>query len=123
MSAARPAPSPARHLRARPRAALAIAALLAGPLSLAACRAEARARATMEKHGTAFALCKEITDQLRMKPGEHRCSLVSSMGLDASMKDTGLDPGAIDRLRSEWLAKTGYQPYYIPAELRAPENR
>ena len=95
------------------------ALLFAGLLALGAgCSPEAKAKSTLEKYETAFRICKEETDKMKMAPGEHRCALVSSMALDMSMKDTGLDDAKITSMRDEWLTKSGYKAFYIPADKR-----
>lgn len=103
---------------------LTIALLFAGLLAFGAgCSPEAKAKETLGKYETAFRICKEETEKMNMKPGEHRCALVSSMALDMSLRDTGLDDAKIKTMRDEWLDKSGYKAFYIPAEKRAPENR
>lgn len=95
------------------------ALFFAGLLALGAgCSPEAKAKSTLEKYETAFRICKEETDKMKMAPGEHRCALVSSMALDMSMADTGLDDAKIASMRDEWLTKSGYKAFYIPADKR-----
>lgn len=100
--------------------ALSFAALVAFG---AGCSPESKAKDMLGKYETAFRICKEETEKMNMKPGEHRCALVSSMALDMSLKDTGLDEAKIKTMRDEWLDKSGYKAFYIPAEKRAPEHR
>jgi hypothetical protein len=92
-------------------------------LAIAGCSPESKAKSTLEKYETAFRICKEETEKTKQKPGEHRCALVSSMALDMSMKDTGLDDASIDKMRDEWLDKSGYKAFYIPKAQRAPEHQ
>lgn len=96
-------------------------ALLA--LSLTGCSPESKAQGTLEKYETAFRICKEETEKMSMKPGEHRCALISSMALDMSLKDSGLDEAKVNQMRTEWLDKSGYKPFYIPKEQRKPEHQ
>jgi hypothetical protein len=105
------------------RSTLPFAALLLGALALAGCSPEAKAQSTLQKYETVFNICKEETAKAGMKPGEHRCSLVSSMAVDMSLKDSGLDDAKIKLALGEWLDKTGYKPFYIPPDKRAPEHR
>lgn len=92
-------------------------------LALGGCSPESKAKSTLEKYETAFRICKEETEKNKMAPGEHRCALISSMALDMSLKDTGLDEAAAGKMRDEWLDKTGYKPFYIPKEQRKPEHQ
>jgi hypothetical protein len=93
-------------------------------LSLTACSPESKAKDTLEKYeNLAFRICKEETEKMKMKPGEHQCALITSMALDMSLKDTGLEEAKINEMREAWLDKSGYRPYYIPKEMRKPEHR
>lgn len=94
-----------------------------GAFSLLGCSPESKAKSTLEKYETVFRICKEETEKVKMKPGEHQCALVSSMALDMSLRDTGLDDAKTKTMRDEWLDKAGYKAFYIPAEKRAPEHR
>ncbi len=99
------------------------ATLVMFTLFLAACSPESKAKTTLEKYETAFRICKEETDKVKMKPGEHRCALITSMALDMSLRDSGLEAAKVDSMREEWLTKSGYKPFYIPKEQRKPEHQ
>ncbi len=101
------------------RLALALALVLAS----VGCSPEAKAKKTMEKYESTFGMCKKITEEAKMKPGEHDCALVTSMALDMGLKDTGLEESKVTPMRDEWLDKSGYKPFYIPADKRKPEHR
>lgn len=106
------------------RAIIAPAALIFAALTLGVgCSPESKAKSTLEKYETAFRICKEETEKNHMKPGEHRCALITSMAVDMSLKDTGVEEAKGKQMLSDWLDKSGYRPYYIPPEKRAPENR
>lgn len=102
---------------------VALALSFAGLLAfVAGCSPEEKAKSTLQKYEAAFNICKEETEKTKMQPGEHRCALVSSMALDMSMNDTGLDEAKIKSMRDEWLEKTGYKPFYIPADKRGSQK-
>ena len=92
-------------------------------LASTGCSPESRAQKTMEKSETTFKMCKDITAEAKMKPGEHDCALVTSMALDMGLKDSGLEEGKLAPMRDAWLDKSGYKPFYIPADKRKPEHR
>lgn len=102
---------------------LTIIAFVFGALALAGCSPESKAKSTLEKYETAFRICKEETEKHDMKPGEHKCALITSMALDMSLRDSGLEEAKAKTMRDEWLDKSGYKAFYIPAEQRAPEHR
>ena len=92
-------------------------------LPLVGCSPEAKAKKTMEKYESTFKICKDMTEELKLKPGEHDCALVTSMALDMGLKDSGLEQSKLEPMRNEWLEKSGYKPYYVFAEKRKPEHR
>ena len=102
---------------ARPLLALACAALAA---CAAGCSAESKAATVLAKHEGAFRVCQEEMEKMKAARWEHRCALVASMALDASLQDTGLDAPRIQQMRDAWLDRTGYRPLYVSAEKRAP---
>jgi alcohol dehydrogenase YqhD (iron-dependent ADH family) len=107
------------------RASIAMSAALAiFAFSLAGCSPESKAKDTLEKYeNLAFKICKEETEKMKMKPGEHQCAYITSMALDMSLKDSGLEEAQINKMREEWLDKSGYRAYYIPKEKRKPEHQ
>lgn len=106
------------------RGIIAPVTLLLGALALGAgCSPESKAKSTLEKYETAFRICKEETEKSHMKPGEHRCALITSMAVDMSLRDSGVEEAKAKQMLGDWLDKSGYRPYYIPPEKRAAENR
>jgi hypothetical protein len=83
------------------------------------CSAESKASAALAKHEGAFRVCKEEMDKMKAAHWEHRCTLVASMALDASLADSGLDEARARRMRDDWLRATGYEALYVPADKRA----
>ncbi|MEZ4296960.1 MAG: hypothetical protein R3B70_18490 [Polyangiaceae bacterium] len=102
---------------------IALFSLALGAFALTGCSPESKAKSTLEKYETVFRICKEETEKVKMEPGKHQCALVSSMALDMSLRDTGLDDAKVATMREEWLTKSGYKAFYIPADQRAPEHR
>lgn len=86
----------------------------------AGCSAESKATTALAKHEGAFRVCQEEMEKMKAARWEHRCTLVASMALDASLQDTGLDAARIQQMRDAWLDRKGYRPLYVPAEKRAP---
>lgn len=107
------------------KASIALSAALAiFALSLTGCSPESKAKDTLEKYETlAFRICKEETEKMKMKPGEHQCAYITSMALDMSLKDSGLEEAKINEMREAWLDKSGLRAYYIPKEKRKPEHQ
>ena len=93
--------------------------LLAGALAIAAgCSAESKAEAALAKHEGAFRVCQEEMEKMKAARWEHRCALVASMALDASLADTGLGDAKIEQMRDAWLDSSGYKDLYVPPEKR-----
>lgn len=92
-------------------------------LSAAGCDREAKARAVLAKHKVAFDVCREEIEKAKMAGWDHRCTLVASMALDVSLRDTGLDEAKIRELRDKWLDETGMRALYVPEDKRPPQDR
>ncbi|MFO0587363.1 MAG: hypothetical protein U0441_07485 [Polyangiaceae bacterium] len=86
------------------------------------CDREAKARAVLAKHKGAFEVCREEIEKAKVAGWDHRCTLVASMALDVSLRDTGLDEARIRDLRDRWLDETGMRPLYVPEEKRPAAN-
>jgi hypothetical protein len=106
-----------------PRIAFTFLFLCGAALLVPGCSPESKAQSTLEKYKDVFRICKEETEKTQMKPGEHRCSTVSSMAVEMSLKDSGLEDAKSKEMLSKWLDENGYKAYYIPPEKRAPEHR
>lgn len=104
-------------MKNRPARMVAGAAVL-GAFFVLGCSPESKAKGTLEKYETVFRICKEETEKTSMKPGEHRCAVVSSMAVEMSLADTGLEPAKQKEMLDKWLDEKGYKAYYIPPEKR-----
>lgn len=89
-------------------------------LTSAGCDREAKARAVLAKHKGAFDVCREEIEKAKIAGWDHRCTLVASMALDVSLRDTGLDEARIRELRDRFLEDNGIGALYIPEDKRPP---
>jgi hypothetical protein len=104
-------------MKTRPARLLASAAAV-GAIFVLGCSPESKAKSTLEKYETVFRICKEETEKTSMQPGEHRCAVVSSMAVEMSLADTGLEQAKQKEMLDKWLDEKGYKAYYIPPEKR-----
>lgn len=84
----------------------------------AACSPESKAQSSLEKYEAAFKTCKKITEEAKMKPGTHRCTKITSMAVEMSMEDSGLEEAKWRPMLTSWLDKTGYSTYYADEAKR-----
>lgn len=102
----------------RPRFALRSTAVLALGLLALACSPESKAKKTLEKYEVAFNECKKITEEFGAEPGTHYCSKVTSMALEMSLDDDGLDKATRDKMIAEWAAANPLGKLYADEKAR-----
>jgi hypothetical protein len=100
------------------RFALRSSALLAVGMLLLACSPEKKAEKLLVKYETAFNECKKITEEVGAEPGTQYCTKITSMALEMSLDDTGLDKAARDKMISDWASSNDLGKYYADEKAR-----
>lgn len=93
-------------------------ALLGVALLLTGCSPEAKAKKALEDYEVAWKECKKITEEVGAEPGTHYCSKVTSMALEMSMEDTGLDAAAQKKAIEDWAKASEYGKLYADEKAR-----
>lgn len=91
---------------------------LALGLLLVACSPEAKAEKVFDKYEVAFEECKKISEEDGAEPGTHYCSKVTSMALEMSLDDTGIDAATRDKMIADWSAKNPLGELYVDEDER-----
>jgi hypothetical protein len=100
------------------RLALRSSALLALGMLMLACSPEKKAEKVFEKYEVAFNECKKITEEVGAEPGTHYCSKVSSMALEMSLDDTGIDKATRDKMIGDWSSSNPLGEFYADEKAR-----
>ncbi|PRP91827.1 hypothetical protein ENSA5_52650 [Enhygromyxa salina] len=100
------------------RVALRSSALLALGTLMLACSPEEKAEKVFEKYENAFAECKKITEEVGADPGTHYCTKITSMALEMSLDDTGIDKGTRDEMISGWVGSNPLGKFYADETAR-----
>ncbi|GEM_PF-4125815 len=95
-----------------PSAALALALISTG------CSPEKKAAGALEDYEVAFKECKKITEEAGIDPGTHYCTKITSMALEMSLEETGLDAAAQKKTIEEWVKSSDLGEYYADEAAR-----
>lgn len=93
-------------------------AMLALGLLALACSPEDKAKRLFEKYEVAFGECKKITEEVGAEPGTHYCTKISSMALEMSLDDTGIDKATRDKMIGEWASSNPLGKFYADEKAR-----
>ena len=102
----------------RTRTVLRSSAVLALGLLALACSPESKAKKTLEDYEVAFNECKKISEEVGAEPGTHYCTKVSSMALEMSLDDTGIDKATRDKMIGEWVSSSPLGKFYADEKAR-----
>jgi hypothetical protein len=100
------------------RLALRSSALLAVSMLMLACSPESKAEKVLVKYETVFNECKKITEEIGAEPGTQYCTKVSSMALEMSLDDTGVDKATRDKMIAAWAGSNPLGGYYADEKAR-----
>jgi hypothetical protein len=100
------------------RTALRSSVLFALSMIVLACSPEKKAEKVFEKYEIAFGECKKITEEIGAEPGTHYCSKVSSMALEMSLDDTGIDEATRDKMIGDWVSSNPLGKFYADEKAR-----
>ena len=93
-------------------------ALLTLGLLALACSPEKKAAKVLEDYEIVFTECEKITKEVGAEPGTHYCTKVSSMALEMSLDDTGLDKAARDKMIGDWAGSNPLGKFYADEKAR-----
>lgn len=88
----------------------------------AACTPEMKAKRLLGKYEKVFATCRRLTEEARLRPGEHSCTKVASLAVEGSLRDTGLTEAKWRPMLTAWLSETGFTPYYVSSSEAAADS-
>jgi hypothetical protein len=100
------------------RSTLRSSALLALGLLVLACSPEKKAEKVFEKYEVVFNECKKLTEEVGAEPGTQYCTKVSSMALEMSLDDTGVDKATRDKMIGEWKSSNPLGKFYADEQAR-----
>lgn len=100
------------------RSVLRSSALLTLGLLVLACSPEKKAEKVFGKYEVVFEECKKITAEFSAEPGTHYCTKVSSMALEMSLDDTGIDKATRDKMIGEWKSSNPLGKFYADEKTR-----
>jgi hypothetical protein len=86
------------------------------------CSPEAKANRALEAYVTVFQSCKDTTEVLKKKPGEHDCAAIASSAVDMGLEQTKLEEPRRTELLNAWLEKKKFIGYYLPRDKRSGQK-
>jgi hypothetical protein len=98
--------------------ALRTSAVLALGLLVLACSPEKKAEKVFEKYDVVFDECKKLTQEVGAEPGAQYCTKVSSLALEMSLDDTGIDKATRDKMIGEWKSSNPLGKFYADEKAR-----